>query len=130
VGGVRRRRTSPTSVARTTCASIEFAARPGRTERQPTDSAIRITHLPNGLVVQCQDGSRNKKRPSAQVLRARLLDLEPVGLDSETPRGGAQGTIGSGDRKRAHPQPKLPARKNPPAVTDTAPESLCTSWTA
>jgi peptide chain release factor 1 len=64
-----------------------------------TDSAIRITHLPTGTVVECQDErSQHKNRARAMsLLRARMLAAERGKQQSEQAQL-RQGLVGSGDR--------------------------------
>ena len=64
-----------------------------------TDSAVRITHLPSGLVVTNQDGkSQHKNKASAmKILKARLYDLQMQEQnDAESEKRKSQ--VGSGDR--------------------------------
>jgi peptide chain release factor 1 len=64
-----------------------------------TDSAIRITHLPTGIVVTCQDErSQHKNRDKAmKVLAAKLLDLERSRQDSKIVEDRRR-QVGTGDR--------------------------------
>ena len=64
-----------------------------------TDSAVRITHLPTGVVVSQQDEkSQHKNRAKAmKILRARLFDLERSRRDSER-AADRKSQVGSGDR--------------------------------
>jgi len=72
---------------------------PGGQSVNTTDSAVRITHLPTGLVVTCQDEkSQHKNRARAlQVLRARLLDKIQAEQDAERDKE-RRSMVSTGDR--------------------------------
>ena len=64
-----------------------------------TESAIRITHIPTGLVVECQDErSQHKNRDRAmKILRTKLYEMQQQALDKER-ASERRSQVGSGDR--------------------------------
>jgi peptide chain release factor 1 len=115
---------------------------PGGQSVNTTDSAVRLHHIPTGIIVHCQqEKSQHKNKAMAmKILRAKLYDIEQEKKDAEE-REARRSQIGSGDRSEKirtynFPQDRLTdhriglTRHNLPGVMDGALDEIIESLRA
>lgn len=81
--------------------TVQRSSGPGGQSVNTTDSCVRVTHLPTGMIVTCQDEkSQHKNRAKAlKVLRSRLLEMEQQKQQAEI-SADRRRQVGTGDRSQ------------------------------